>query len=209
MAFPSIPVAEGDILEARIEATLDGQQLITVFHYIVAATPGGLWDDTVWDNLLTAFDGQVSSNIAFAQSEEVINRYNVLQKIRSDRYIAVRALAGEQSGGQVGQSAPSGVALVVRRKGILAARNNFGRVYVGGLPQDQLDGSRAEPAYLAAVSAGLITAVTDTLDDGNGRQLAPVIFNPTVGLADVTPIQYAEVDPVLRYQRRRELGVGS
>lgn len=209
MPYPTIPVAEGDIIEARIEATLDGQQLITVFHYIVSATPGGSWDDSVWGNLLAQFDVEVSQPVAFAQSEEVINRYNVLQKIENDRYIAVRVLSEEQSGGQLGQSTPSGVALVVRRKGIAAARSSFGRIYVGGIPADSVDGSRAEDAYLAAVGPGLVAAVTAEVSDGNGRTLTPVLYNPSAEFPATTFVAYAEVDPVLRYQRRRELGVGS
>lgn len=209
MAYPSIPVAEGDILEGRVEATLDGQQIISVFHYIVSATPGGLWDDAVWTALLDDFDAKVSTGLAAGQSEEVINRYSVLQKIRSDRYIAVRVLSAEQSGSIVAPAAPSGVSVVIRRKGILAQRNNFGRVYLAGVPETSIDGSRVEAAYLTLAQTALLQAVTTEVTDGAGRTLSPVIFNPTVGLADVTPIAYAEVDPILRYQRRRELGVGS
>lgn len=114
---------------------------------------------------------------------------------------------------------PPSVGVVIRRRTPFLGRKYRGRIFIAGLPQTyetagRLIGTSPNSVAIAAAVAVIISGTIVSGDSG-----APT-FRPVLLARDalvvggdnpgwrVTPVTTAVADPILRSQRRREVGVG-
>lgn len=199
------PLAVGMIVEIRQTYRINGAFAMNTFHYRVAqaSSTAGPSDLSL---VVGAFDELVGGPIAQLQSNQVTNRIAYGQVIYPLRY-ASETFPSSLSEGQVeGAAAPSGVSLVIRRRGPLANRSSQGRIFVPGLPNLYIDANNSDPAINATILT-LVNATLTALSFGTDGSAVPVLFNRTSPIDSIS-ITDGSYDPELRYQRRREPSVG-
>lgn len=104
---------------------------------------------------------------------------------------------------------PSGVAVVIRRRGNLGDRHNYGRIYLSGVPATFVQNSVLTNAAKDAYNVIAADQEDDQLVEATGGSatLRPHILNKTnIPLSRV--VTHGMLDDIVRYQRRREVGVG-
>lgn len=200
-------IDDGDCVELRMIGTLHGQQTITTFHYKVSgdhpdgeAAIGGWLNDVEAILWLT----YIRPNL----SEQLVDVYFEMQKILPTRYRSVRKIPANRTGGTAGLACPSGTAMVVKRVNDRSGRSYQGRIYLPAVPETARLDSKLTAAYIAGAAGLLEAAVQDTIPAGGGGDLQPVVYHPAGGIQD-TLVLHGTLTDVLRYQRRREVGVGS
>lgn len=123
----------------------------------------------------------------------------------------------DTSGTQVPPTLPPQIATVISRRGDLAKRYNYGRIYLTAVPQAQVNNAVINTAgpYAAALDLlrnGMLAAITGNDGVGTNITFSPVLVRrgQFVGMEPVfTPITSGFVDVIVRDQRRRQLGVGA
>lgn len=200
-----IPINVGDIIEIRLMGKLHAQVVECTFHYEAdtaaadwlpqAAAAAGDFETNVWGPLRAGL------------SNELMDVYFEIQIISPLRYRKDTLTPIARTGSVASNSLPSGVSIVVRRQGDIAKRWGQGRIYIPGLPQSSENDSQLAAAWVAANEAPYVTAMLRQLAAGGGALWKPRIFNLKVP-ARKTEVTRAVLDKVIRYQRRREIGVG-
>lgn len=203
MAY-TIPASS--ILEMQLRYTLDGQQLINVFHYRV--------DGPVLDGAgsLIAFAGdfdlKVARPLAGHQSNNVLNRAIRAQWVYPARYVPYDMPSFFTIGQVAASSESGGTAVSLKRLGDRANRKNRGRIYLGGVPETGCQISTLTNAYYNALNAEWAVACQASLDyAGEGRFADPVIWSYKRPI-EFTVVESGSADRYVRYQRRREVGRG-
>jgi hypothetical protein len=199
------PVLNDDIAEVRWEGLLDGQVVMNTFHYQVDT--GTVDGQLEMETIAASFEALVWNVIAAAISMSVTNVRIIAQLVHSFRYRKVIYVPMNVNGAVAPPAEVSGASVVVARFGDLALPTNQGRIYIPGIAKaDTLD-SQVTAAWGAANFGPLITAMEADLVGQAGASWRPVLWTyatPTLSV-DVTT---ANVDSVIRYQRRREIGKG-
>lgn len=217
--MPSPNLQSGQVIQVNLSGLFDGQRCICTFHYSVTVTGSpssqplsgvtGKWNDAYWkesslgehDGLSQLFmpgvtDCTVSAQIVFGPN----SRSNLsLQLADPD--------IGQYP---TGNPLTSGAAAVIKRTGSLAGPKWRGRFYTFGLPQPLVTASK-----LNGAADFIMEAVTARLDapmvfgsGGNTIELASCLYKVgTAPLTTQTHLTHSWNDAV-RYQRRREVGVG-
>lgn len=205
MAAP-IPVAANSLWEVRLNGFVDGEQLINTWHYINLDPQPDVIPATL--ELATEFGIQHwTARIKQALSTSYEFAYIDAQAIRPVRYRSQRYIPASRTGTIAGDCSPSGVAVVVRRTTALAGRRNQGRVYLGGIAESTTVQSGVTTGWLATNKVPLEEAMTESVILPVGGEFLAVLYHPgPVTAAD--EIILAKVDISIRYQRRREVGVG-
>lgn len=202
MAYPTLI---DDIVEIRIQGYLNTQRVINTFHYKL--TEGSIDGRVYLLAMLADFEMSVYTPWRNAISQDVNGLELVAQVVRSFRYRSVVVIPANQAGAVATPAEVSGAAAVVSRFGDLAVRNNQGRIFIPGIAKaDTLD-SQLTAAWLMANAAALDVAMVSGIVVGGGSPSIPVIWSYRDYNNDV-PITTALVDPIIRYQRRREIGKG-
>jgi hypothetical protein len=194
------------IAQVNMEYTLNGETCINTFHYrlIVGVSVNGALELL---SLANVFDGGVwTAALSPIMSVDAMDMHITAQAIFSTRYRKQDLTSITPAGSVIGASAPSGVSVVVRRQGDLADRHNQGRIDVAGIPLSSILESELTPARLAVWQGALGGLLNQNLDDGTFTW-EPTIFSLRAP-ASQAQVQTVTVDPVLRYQRRREIGKG-
>lgn len=204
----NVPVELDDKFEIRIRGQLHGQTTITTFRYFVNDVPAG--DIMDLDAVAGQFQTAILDPLIALTSEEMGYTNIEVQKIAPVRLITyVKSIAGS-TGAVAGGSLPSGVAWVFRRKLLAAGRFAQGRIYVPGVPITTEENSMIKDAVFTGIDVGdLKDGMLADLVLGDGS-LRPALIVPGPdntwenrgSLFDIVP------DQILRYQRRREVGVG-
>lgn len=197
-------IIAGSIIECQYSYKVDGQLCVNVFHYRARSAEPLFENDAA--NLLTDFDLKVAAIIAQAQSADITNGMLRIQPVFPTRYVYLEFPEPNGGGGAAGMSV-SGTSVVVRRRTDFASRSSRGRIYIGGIPKTSILASQVTAAFIAANAAGLQNAMTASLVGGFGNTYDPVIWS----YADKTHneiIVSGNLDPIIRYQRRREIGKG-
>lgn len=120
---------------------------------------------------------------------------------------APQSLSGAVTGGAM----PPSVAMVLRRRVGTIGRANRGRVYLPGVPRDAVSGGRIAGTYLTGMIALSVALGLDLLGGEPEVALAKPVLVKRNGVGAVVSWQdvgYWDCDPILRSQRRREIGVG-
>jgi len=193
-------------IEVQVVGSLHGQTTRTTFHYRyagVAPSPDGAAAIAAF---LDNHNLQVGGPMRERASEEWTHLYTSGQMIFPTRYRAV--IDGiNQDGVQAGQSLPSGVAIIVRRQGLLADRPWNGRIYLPGVPVAFEDDSSIKNAERANYDA-LLLGMKQQLQGSVIAEVFRPIVGPKPAPTGIDDVETTFLDVTLRYQRRRELGVG-
>lgn len=203
-----VPVELDDKFEIRLRGQLHGQTTITTFRYFVNDVPAG--DQMDLETVSTQFKSAILEPLLVLTASEMNYVTVEVQKIAPVRLIsyvdAITGTTGEVAGG----SLPSGVAWVFRRKLLAAGRFAQGRIYIPGVPVSSEEDSRIKTAiFTGEAVSDLKDGMLADLVLGDGS-LRPALIVPGPdntwenrgNLFDIVP------DQILRYQRRREVGVG-
>lgn len=186
--------------------TLAGQQCMNVFYYRndIMTVDGG----AALDEAIAEFSTLINNVIANLQSQDVTEIYTRAQWVHPTRYVARYGIPALTEGVQVGTSLPSGAAVVVRRRSDLANRSSRGRIFVPGIPISNTLNSKMLPGWMTTNADDLAATVLVGLDlVASGLFMEPVIWSYS-DRNNADPCVTANVDDVLRYQRRREVGRG-
>ena len=198
-------VPAGAILECRLRSTLFNQVVINVFHYRSLTTYGD--GQAALEAAAQDFNDVVWSAFAPQLAQEILATKIDAQWVFPTRF-RVYTLTADPAGGQsAGHTNNTGTALVVRRFGEQANKHNQGRVFVYGIPNANEASGQWNGAFVAGAALDLRDACKAVIQTAIGEQLMPVIWSAPEANIGV-PIVGAAVDPIIRYQRRRELGVG-
>lgn len=205
----NFPVSDGDFIEVRLMGTIHAQQFITTFRYEVEkSTPAGLYD---FDAINSTWQSDIWTPLRVIMSNEVLNCRIQVQKIAPSRYIYAEYLASPAAGAVTTGCLTSGVAFDFRRRTPLAGKSFRGRFYLPGVPIASENDSAVTSVVLASADVSTICEnMTTQLNPGLGVLLTPSLIVPSgATYANRGDIVQLSLDPVLRYQRRRELRVGS
>lgn len=200
-----------DVVQCVVRMTMFGQNYQTGFYYQIQSitVPGtGIYTD-----LHAAFQANVWSDLRNFMSDQAEAAYLRLQKVYPNpKYLFRNINLTPSNGLDDGTPLPPATAAVIRCYGANARRDNRGRNYLFGLTVNHNAEGRIPPIALPNWQTLAELIYEDDLV-GTGYTWRPVIFAPTrpgpppVG-AHVEPIVASGVNPVLRQQRRREIGVG-
>lgn len=201
--MPSYNLATGDIVESRWNATLAGQSVMFVLHHqIGAGTSTGsdlldfqvALDAAVWEDKLSA-----------GLSPDVTGCYWQSQTIAPTRKITNEILCTPGAGTLTGAACPPTTAIVIRKRTINAGRTGRGRIFIPGVP------------FSATLNGRLVDAQFEDWDSYadnfqfpitfNGRTATPIVYS-TKSAVNRGVILDCNFDPILRVQRRREVGRG-
>lgn len=203
-----IPVTDGDYFEIRLTGFIHGQLFITTFRYELETGPQP--DPVDMAPLATDFQTQVWEPLRELLSNEVVGVRINLQKIDPLRYVSFQLTPTATNGAVASSALPSTVAMVVKRKMRLAGRRQRGRIFIPGLPVASESDSQVSTAVQA--SAEMETFLENQivqLTAGAGLLLTPsLIVNVGGAWVNRGDVEIVELDPILRVQRRREVGRG-
>ena len=213
MAFPAPQV--GDLIEFKLVYFVNEQTCMNIFHYTVGSRTAGSGGPTLLDVAkaigLKLWD-DATNGLAFCVTTDVVNIAYSAQIIKPARTVAAVAdPITNTTGFRDSPTMPSGVSVVVQKKGILALRSNQGRNYVAGIASNDVSGSMLVPLSLTDVAFESFTAQPilsiNIIVGGVTLVLAPVLCPLPAGTPLVV-VSLAGYDRTIRYQRRRELRVG-
>lgn len=203
--MPSYDLDVGDVIEVIVRQELDAQTVLNTFHYVCTGeTDEGA---AALYELATTVNETIFSAIQTFQSENILFKGTSAQKIWPTRFIPSLSLDDANPTGSVTtESLPTTVAAVLRRRSFDASKHGRGRIFIAGLPITAVVGSQLTPTVydeVNSVGVPLIQPITT----GGAVEFIPVLYDRNAPGA-VIPIQSAVADPILRVQRRREVGVG-
>lgn len=205
-------MALGDIYRVAVEGLQENQQIVNVFWYLTSVV--GAPPDSVQD---VADAWQADAQLAFLNIHTTGYALQTL-KVRKmsptipppglpwaildahDRPVGV-------AGSVPGTNLPLSVALVMKLQTDTFTRRGRGRIFFGGVPTSYGNLSAVATPYPAA-----LTTYRDFLDNiiqttGLTSTYDPVVISRLDQVA--RSITLAIINPYLRSQRRREIGVGS
>lgn len=200
------PVATGAIAELQYRYTIANQQCINVFHYRLQTDiiDGGAW----MINAITNWMDTLGVVIQSYQTSEVTQIHVRGQWVYPTRYVAVEYTPADSVGGDAAPAVSIGTSIVMRRRSEVASRSARGRIYIGGVSKARTDVGTIKDIEYGGINGNLQPVMLSSLvDPGPVISALAVIWSysdPTHSDEVVT----AELDPNLRYQRRREVGRG-
>jgi hypothetical protein len=195
-------MAVNDTFSVVLRGRLHGQTILQVLHY--RETTAGVGNAAV--ALATAIDGTIPSKLKDALSNEWEHLDVTAQKIHPLPVLTPATVATAAGPGlNAVPSTPSSVAAVITKRTPFAGPGFRGRSYFAGVPTTSETDSELN-------GVGLIDFgnLGDALiaDQTNGAYTwSPCLWNRTLNVA--TFITGRTVQPVLRNQRRRQVGRGS
>jgi len=217
--MPSATVQSGNTVQINFLARYDSQLCVNTFHYFAdpARTAGTInmaqvlskWEEKVWQpSVAGATDGLADMFGAGVADCKIVGQLvnGIGSRSRAEPYL----LDPDTGGYPTGNPLPSGVSAVIQRVGDAAGRKFQGRFYIFGITTATVENSLLKPAYVTQLNT-LCSRLDVPLTFGAGATLVtltPCLFN---GVAEPLASQQNLVHTatsVVRYQRRREVGVG-
>jgi len=208
-------MAVGDIFRVAVNATLHGQTTINTFFYDIVAggtgSPGTLATSLANAIIASAWWGyyvDLHSNEWNATLFQIAQVSNTGLPIMLSPTYEVNIT--DDAGDFVGDSLPSSVALVVKRRTDIPGRRGFGRIFLCGVPVAWDADSRIDTADVNFDTAmvGLLANIGSNITNA-ANTFRPGHYMPTLTLVSrFQPVTIWSFDSVLRNQRRRQPGVG-
>lgn len=196
-------MAVGDKYRATIVGTLHGQTINTVLYYRESTNAdafGAL-------GLATLVDNNIAANLVNWQAQEYTYLYTSVQKFDPPpTMLPVVVATSTGNGGGGVQSLPSSVCATITKQTAFAGRRYRGRIFLAGVPVVDEVNSELSPGSRASLATEAAT-LNDQLTDVGGNVFDPILWHRDTGLFNV--ITQIRVNPILRVQRRREIGKGS
>jgi hypothetical protein len=195
-------MAINDICQARIVGTLHGQTTINQLCYVLRDP------NTTPMDIATNVAGDIVNFLLLATSVEYTCQQVDAQIIDPPPRTFVATYQVGSAGSKAGGSAPSSVAVVLRKRTQFAGRKFRGRWYFPGIPTSDIQ--------LSQISGGatidwnkLGTALLQGIGAIGQIPATPVLYAPRKGYApQPQPLTAVVLDQVLRNQRRRQIGRG-
>jgi hypothetical protein len=198
------------LLELQVVGLLHAQTTRNVFHYAKADTT------TIADGAahLQAFSLAFTANLTAAMRGCASNEWSVqrvtYQWIKPTRYRQFEVQIFPNAGTVVQNSLPSGASICLSKTTRRSGVKWRGRTYLAGIPATFEDDSKVAAAA-AAPLATLMTLLSG-VQTINGVPMYPWV-NKDAPTGQTTDTEDHTIDsviyrPPLRYQRRREVGVG-
>lgn len=203
------PLANGSFVEVRVMGVLHGQQCIMTFRYETVLDGGATTTD--FAEVFDYFDGELWDKLRLVISNEFLEVRFQIQLIDPVRYIYAEFTPADTAGAVTSGCLTSGVAYDFRKRTLQAGKQFRGRLYVPGVPIANENNSAVATAILeGAAVADIGVAMCAPIALAGGSEFVPSLIVPTEeGWTNRGQITSISLDPVLRYQRRRELRVGS
>lgn len=205
--FP--PLAPLDVVKVTLQALLAGQEVQNNFYYEVSAI-----DETDPEGGYAAMGAGFNTDVWLSLREQLSNqvsgvRFRIQKILPSPKYAHYNHVPALTNGVVVAPSLPPSVAVVIRGYGIQAHRTNRCRKFLFGIPDTSVAFGRltteVQPEFDIIADSLLVGPVTE--GQWTFRSIM-MEFPPAPGIPVRRTILAAEVDPVVRSQRRREVGVG-
>jgi len=203
MAF-TIP--NGAHIQIQVCGRLHGQRTRTTFNYVYnggASAPDGAES---LNALLNDFETAIGAQIRTLSSEEWEHEFTQGQVITPVRY-RVQVVDVGVAGLVEGACCPSGVCVLLRRYTQLSGSRFQGRIYLPGVPVANEEDSMipiAKRDDYDTLRANMIA----TLEGVDASEDFVPVVTPSAPSLPQDQVYGVALDPVLRYQRRREIGVG-
>jgi len=198
-------IANGDFIECQFVYQYNGQTFRNVFHFRKSTGPSISDGASFLQSLISYLDVTWWDNLRANLSTELTLRYITAQVVNPFRYRLEKAPPTNATGSLSVEATPPSSTVNVQRWAQRSGRKYQGRIYIPGLPRDaQLLGVlKPDPLDALSTFAALIvlpiTIAGSQLDQYLNTTGTDVLLQQVIGTA---------VDPVLRSQRRREIGKG-
>lgn len=212
----AITVQADDIVECLVNLRIEEQVCINTFHYQVLSVTGAPTINlgaVLTEFVLATFDG-LSPAYPGVLTLDISAIFCTAQRINPTRSARLFMVPVNPAGTQPNPHLPSGASVVIRRQGDVAGRHNQGRIYVPGIPATNVDAaapSKIQPGSPGLTDYATITTLLNTnltaTDGGVTAVLQPILVDKTSGGVGAI-VTRVFLDPIIRYQRRRELQVG-
>lgn len=201
-------MAVGDIYRVVVVGELHGQATNNVFFYQV---PEGLDDVNITpaavaeefrDTFQAAWLAAASSEWSWQRVECVLTTPTPASAVHTN-------FLGAATGGVIGESLPTAVAAVIRKRTAFGGRTMRGRSYLAGVPV-----AGEVNSQLTVIQRGLYTTLAGAYDNdlvigvGAVRPIVAAYIQATKTHLRRAWITSGDVDVVLRTQRRRQVGKG-
>lgn len=206
--MPSITIDGPALLEVQMVGRLHGQRVRNVYHYLLRGSLSFADGNGAAEDAASKFMTVVGSPLLLMLSDEYTLEYIQAQWVKPTRYRAVHVPINSP-GDSDENSLPSFAAAVLSFNGIGAGRSWTCRKYIAGLPVTVEEDSALTNAAVIALQLIMADALTleDVGDETHDLHLTCETADSFEGsgLHEVTD---GIVRPILRVQRRREIGVG-
>lgn len=198
MPFQAVP----NTILLCVRATVGGQDVENTFYAQKATSP--TQDDV--DAVVAMAAAWWASDWQGAMSDDYVMREMYARSLDSE--VAVQATDASMNGefGDLGSATPNNVALAVARRSGFTGRNTRGRIFVAGVPENQVGATMTVfPEYAALITGALdiLGAALEEID------LTPVIVSrvgagatPTVAVV-WTILEWVVVNLVVDSMKRR------
>lgn len=195
-------MAVGDKYRVNMIGSLFGQLIEYTFHYIEDVSAGAAGDNA----LATAFDSGPALSLVGVLSHDYTYTGSSAQKYSPLPVTnSIFNGANSQVGGVNAASLPPAVSAVISKLTPFAGPAGRGRVFLAGIPFTYDTSGQLNGTGLAALN-GVAAIISQQLSQG-GYTFTPCIARRTTGA--ITRLTGTLVRPVLRCQRRREVGRGA
>lgn len=204
----SIP--SGAIIEVTISGRQDGQQVLNVYHYYMEKE-GGIDDGrAAAEGVMSTFcnAGGPFDTWLNCVTNQVDNVLVYAQWITPQRFKKVpRVAAAPTEGAVLLDGLPSNCQASITLRGEQADRHNTGRKAMPGVPVAWVTNSVINAVDQATYDTHAQTLLATQLG-AEGERYTPVIFNRRT--PELSPIIVeAFIQPTIRVERRRTVGVGA
>src|SRR5215471_1090748 len=197
-------MAINDVVQARIIGTWHGQTTLGSFYYLAQSGPGNVVP------FLDEFRIKISNGAETILSAEYTTTRLEAQRVSPLPLTFHVVIAINTPGAIAGASVPTSVAVVLQKHTQFAGRKYRGRWFWPGL-----SASHQATSQLNATGQGffnsLATQCAAPLNDTDGTTWIPILrhgYAPGTGVLTYTPITEVIASPILRNQRRRQIGKG-
>lgn len=217
--MPSAVIQSGNVVQLNLVMNMDSQIVMNTFHYY--ADPTGTagtwtvsqlmsaWETKVWqDSVVGGNDGLNAQLMPACTDAKLVGQlvYGSGSRSRQEVYL----LSPDDGSYPTGNPLPSGAAAVVQRVGSVAGRKYQGRIYIPGLSTGAVTNSKLTPTFFTRLQTWADRASLPIIT-GAGPTLVTMqncLWKPGgPPLPGAVGLLYNVTSPV-RYQRRREVGVG-
>jgi len=198
-------MAMNDRFRATIVGSLHGQTINTVLFYIQSFDNGVTSTPEIG---LAAQVGILASGLLAEQSVEYTYLQTVVQRfvpVPPRVPIVDASLTG--TGSITGDSLPCYCCATITKQTNFAGPRYRGRIYLAGIPVSSELDSQLKSARRLALQT-LAAPFASILTDLNGDQFTPILEHRNPVPDFYTVLRSMRVNPVLRSQRRREIGKG-
>jgi hypothetical protein len=197
-------MAVNDLVQANLVSTCFGQTLINSMWYYAFSGPGSVTTllHAINTTVMPQFKANLSADVTFVR----LDGAKVFPLPRAFTVSLSLATPGTAAAPTVTLNA----CMTITKQTAFAGRKYRGRWFVSGLPTAATAGGQLTAAALTNFQ-GLANALAEDLTDTDGTVWNTVLLHgriPGTGSPTYTPIVNARANPILRNQRRRQIGIG-